>query len=52
MNKNQKVSAKEFSKRWAGRSRERSESQSFWLSLLGEAYGKLHDQPQEKNLLF
>ena len=30
--------AKEFAKRWAGRGRERSESQSFWLSLLGEVY--------------
>jgi len=35
----QKEMAKAFAKRWAGRGRERSESQSFWLSLLGEVYG-------------
>ena len=34
-----KVAAKKFAERWKGRGRERSESQSFWLSLLGEVYG-------------
>ena len=34
-----KENAKKFAERWKGRGRERSESQSFWLSLLGEVYG-------------
>ena len=34
MNKNQKESAKEFIERWKDSGSERSESQSFWLSLL------------------
>ena len=34
MNKNQKESAKEFVERWKDSGSERSESQSFWLSLL------------------
>ena len=36
---NTKEATKKFAERWKGRGRERSESQSFWLSLLGEVYG-------------
>ncbi|MBR1858790.1 MAG: class I SAM-dependent DNA methyltransferase [Selenomonadaceae bacterium] len=35
----QNLNAKKFAARWAGRGRERGESQSFWLSLLSEVYG-------------
>ena len=37
--------AKKFAERWREKGRERSESQSFWLSLLGEVYGI--EQPDE-----
>ena len=35
----QKKAAKNFALNWRDRGRERSESQSFWLSLLREVYG-------------
>ena len=39
MNKNQKESAKKFVERWKDSGSERSESQSFWLSLLRDVLG-------------
>ena len=39
MNKNQRESAKEFVERWKDSGSERSESQTFWLSLLRDVLG-------------
>ena len=45
MNKNQRESAKEFVERWKDSGSERSESQSFWLSLLRDVLGV--DKPED-----
>lgn len=37
--KQQRAAAAEFAKRWAGRGSEKSESEKFWLDLLGSVYG-------------
>lgn len=45
MSNNQKEAAKKFVEQWQGRGRERSESQSFWLSLLRDVYNV--EKPEE-----
>ena len=40
--KEQKVAAREFAAKWAGRGYEKGESQKFWLQLLSEVYGVEH----------
>ncbi len=40
--KEQKVAAREFAEKWAGRGYEKGESQKFWLQLLSEVYGVEH----------
>ena len=44
-NTEQKNAAKRFSEKWKGRSYEKGESQSFWLSLLRDVFGL--EQPEE-----
>ena len=40
--KEQKIAAREFAAKWAGRGYEKGESQKFWLQLLSEVYGVDH----------
>ena len=41
----QRAAAKEFAKKWQGRGDEKSDTQSFWLSLLRDVYGV--ERPEE-----
>ena len=41
----QRAAAKEFAKKWRGRGDEKSDTQSFWLSLLRDVYGV--EKPEE-----
>ena len=41
----QRAAAKEFAKKWRGRGDEKSDTQSFWLSLLRDVYGV--ERPEE-----
>ncbi len=40
----QKTAAKEFAERWKGRGSEKSDSQTFWTSLLRDVYGVEHPE--------